>query len=83
MKKRTTKNPNNKFLTQALGWIDFRTENSRGEEMSLSRFLVIYYELPKSDLYAVYLLPAAIYLLQCCLIAANIVWAGLCVVKQK
>ena len=46
--------------------------------MSLSRFLGVYYKLPKSDPNAVYLLPNAVYLLQCCFIAANIVWAGQC-----
>ena len=46
--------------------------------MSLSRFLGSYYKLPKSDSNAVYLLPNAVYLLQCCFIAANIVWAGQC-----
>ena len=46
--------------------------------MSLSCFLGRYYKLPKSDLNAVYLLPNAVYLLQCCFIAANIVWAGQC-----
>ena len=47
----------------------------RGKEMSLSRCLGLYYKLPKSDPNAVYLLPTAVYLLQCCFIAANIVWA--------
>ena len=51
---------------------------NRGKEMSLSRFLGVYYKLPKSDPNAVYLLPNAVYLLQCCFIAANIVWAGQC-----
>ena len=46
--------------------------------MSLSRFLGPYYKLPKSDPNAVYLPPNAVYLLQCCFIAANIVWAGQC-----
>ena len=46
--------------------------------MSLSRFLGVYYKLPKWDPNAVYLLPNAVYLLQCCFIAANIVWAGQC-----
>ena len=50
----------------------------RGKEMSLSRFLGPYYKLPKSDPNAVYLPPNAVYLLQCCFIAANIVWAGQC-----
>ena len=50
----------------------------RGKEMSLSRSIGSYYKLPKSDPNAVYLLPTAIYLLQCCFIAANIVWAGQC-----
>ena len=50
----------------------------RGKEMSLSRFLGVYYKLPKSDPNAVYLLPNAVYLLQCCFIAANIVWAEQC-----
>ena len=50
----------------------------RGKEMSLSRFLGSYYKLPKSDSNAVYLLPNAVYLLQCCFIAANFVWAGQC-----
>merc|ERR1719242_2236628 len=53
-------------------------ESGRGKEMSLSRFLGVYYKLPKSDLNAVYLLPNAVYLLQCCFIAANIVWAEQC-----
>ena len=48
----------------------------RGKEMSLSRCLGLYYKLPKSDPNAVYLLPTAVYLLQCCFIAANIVWTG-------
>ena len=51
-------------------------KKSRGKEMSLSRFLGVYYKLHKSDPNAVYLLPNAVYLLQCCFIAANIVWAG-------
>ena len=34
------------------------------------------YKWPKSDPNAVYLLPNAVYVLQCCFIAANIVWAG-------
>ena len=51
---------------------------ARGKEMSLSRSIGSYYKLPKSDPNAVYLLPTAIYLLQCCFIAANIVWAGQC-----
>ena len=51
---------------------------SRGKEMSLSRSIGSYYKLPKSDPNAVYLLPTAIYLLQCCFISANIVWAGQC-----
>ena len=42
---------------------------SRGKEMSLSRSLGSYYKLPKSD-------PYAVYLVQCCFITANIVWAG-------
>ena len=46
--------------------------------MSLSCFLGVYYKLPKSDPNAVYLLPNAVYLLQCCFIAANIVWAEQC-----
>ena len=50
----------------------------RGKEMSLSRSIGSYYKLPKSDPNAVYLLPTAIYLLQCCFISANIVWAGQC-----
>ena len=50
----------------------------RGKEMSLSRFLGVYYKLPKSDPNAVYLLPNAVYLLQCCFIAANIGWARQC-----
>ena len=50
----------------------------RGKEMSLSRCLGPYYKLPKSDPNAVYLPPNAVYLLQCCFIAANIVWAGQC-----
>ena len=45
----------------------------RGKEMSLSCFLGVYYKLPNSDPNAVYLLPNAVYLLQCCFIAANIV----------
>ena len=53
-------------------------KKSRGKEMSLSRFLGVYYKLPKSDPNAVYLLPNAVFLLQCCFIAANIVWAGQC-----
>ena len=50
----------------------------RGKEMSLSCPKGSYYKLPKSDPNAVYLLPTAIYLLQCCFISANIVWAGQC-----
>ena len=46
--------------------------------MSLSRSIGSYYKMPKSDPNAVYLLPTAIYLLQCCFISANIVWAGQC-----
>ena len=53
-------------------------KSGRGKEMSLSRSIGSYYKLPKSDPNAVYLLPTAIYLLQCCFIAANIVWAGQC-----
>ena len=51
---------------------------ARGKEMSLSCFLGVYYKLPKSDPNAVYLLPNAVYLLQCCFIAANIGWARQC-----
>ena len=43
-----------------------------------SLILGSYYKLPKSDSNAVYLLPNAVYLLQCCFVAANIVWAGHC-----
>ena len=50
----------------------------RGKEMSLSRSLGSYNKLPKSDSNAVNLTPNAVYLLQCCFIAANIVWAGQC-----
>ena len=50
----------------------------RGKEMSLSWNIASYYKLPKSDPNAVYLPPNAVYLLQCCFIAANIVWAGQC-----
>ena len=53
-------------------------EPHRGKEMSLSCFLGVYYKLPISDPNAVYLLPNAVFLLQCCFIAANIVWAGQC-----
>ena len=52
--------------------------DARGKEMSLNCPKGSYYKLPKSDPNAVYLLPTAIYLLQCCFIAANIVWAGQC-----
>ena len=38
---------------------------ARGKEMSLSRCIGLYYKLPKSDPYAVYQLPNAVYLLQC------------------
>ena len=48
----------------------------RGKEMSLIRGLGLYYKLPKSDPYAVYLLPNAVYMIQCCFITANFVWAG-------
>ena len=50
----------------------------RGKEMFLSRILGSYYKLPKSDLYAVYQLPNAVYLIQCCFITTIIVWAGQC-----
>ena len=49
---------------------------NRGKEMSLIRGLGLYYKLPKSDPYAVYLLPNAVYMIQCCFITANFVWAG-------
>ena len=46
--------------------------------MALSQILGSFYKLPKSDPYAVYQLPYAAYLIQCCFITANIVWAGQC-----
>ena len=58
--------------------LTYYTILGRGKEMSLSRCLGPYYKLPKSDPNAVYLPPNAVYLLQCCFIAANIVWAGQC-----
>ena len=54
----------------------FLSELIRGKEMSLIRGLGLYYKLPKSDPYAVYLLPNAVYMIQCCFITANFVWAG-------
>ena len=60
------------------GHIGYFDVQCRGKEMSLSRFLGVYYKLPKSDPNAVYLLPNAVYLLQCCFIAANIGWARQC-----
>ena len=52
----------------------------RGKEMSLCCDLGHCYKLPKSGPNAVYWLPNAVFLLppKCCLIAANIVWAGQC-----
>ena len=62
----------------AMGWDISYCNNNRGKEMSLSRCLGPYYKLPKSDPNAVYLPPNAVYLLQCCFIAANIGWARQC-----
>ena len=49
------------------------SRSPRGKEMSLSRCIGLYYKLPKSDPNSFYLFPNAVYLLQCCFIAANIV----------
>ena len=66
------------FCNRLQQWYITIPSSYRGKEMSLSRSIGSYYKLPKSDPNAVYLLPTAIYLLQCCFIAANIVWAGQC-----
>ena len=61
----------------SLNWCTvMKAVKGRGKEMSLSRCRGLYHKLPKSDPYAVYFLPNAVYLIQGCFITTNIVWAG-------
>ena len=52
--------------------------SARDKEKNAVRFITTTYLLPKSDPNLVYLLPNAVYWLQCSFATANIAWAGQC-----